>query len=50
MAPLKVTLCSSNPGKLAEVRAAFPDWQIDMLEATTYPEETVETYLDNARI
>ena len=50
MAPLRVTLCSSNPGKLAEVRDAFPDWQIDMLEATTYPEENGETYLDNARI
>jgi XTP/dITP diphosphohydrolase len=50
MAPLKVTLCSSNPGKLAEVRDAFPDWQIELLEATTYPEENGETYLDNARI
>ena len=50
MAPLEVTLCSSNPGKLAEVRDAFPDWQIEMLEATTYPEENGETYLDNARI
>ena len=50
MAPLKVTLCSSNPGKLAEVRDAFADWQIDMLEATTYPEENGETFLDNARI
>jgi XTP/dITP diphosphohydrolase len=50
MAPLKVTLCSSNPGKLTEVRDAFPDWQIELLEATTYPEENGETYLDNARI
>lgn len=50
MAPLKVTLCSSNPGKLVEVRDAFPDWEIELLEATTYPEENGETYLDNARI
>ena len=50
MAPLKVTLCSSNPGKLTEVRDAFPDWQIELLEAMTYPEENGETYLDNARI
>jgi XTP/dITP diphosphohydrolase len=50
MAPLRVTLCSSNPGKLTEVRDAFPDWQIELLEATTYPEENGETYLDNARI
>jgi XTP/dITP diphosphohydrolase len=45
-----VTLCSSNPGKLAEVRDAFPDWQVELLEATTYPDENGETYLDNARI
>jgi XTP/dITP diphosphohydrolase len=50
MAPLKVTLCSSNAGKLAEVRDAFPDWQIELLEATTYPEENGDTYLENARI
>ena len=50
MAPLKVTLCSSNPGKLLEVRDAFPDWEITLLEAMTYPEENGETYLDNARI
>ena len=45
-----MTLCSSNPGKLAEVRDAFPDWQVELLEATTYPDENGETYLDNARI
>jgi XTP/dITP diphosphohydrolase len=50
LAPLRVTLCSSNPGKLAEVVDAFPDWQIELLEATTYPEENGETYLANARI
>ncbi len=50
MAPLRVALCSSNPGKLAEVRDAFPDWQVEPLEATDYPEENGETYLDNARI
>jgi len=47
---LKVTLCSSNPSKLAEMRAAFPGWEIELLGATTYPEEDGSTYLDNARI
>lgn len=47
---MKVTLCSSNPSKLAEVRAAFPGWEIELLGATTYPEEDGSTYLDNARI
>jgi XTP/dITP diphosphohydrolase len=50
MAPLRVTLCSSNPGKLTEVRDAFPDWEIELLVASTYPEEDGETYLANARI
>jgi XTP/dITP diphosphohydrolase len=50
MAPLRVTLCSSNPGKLTEVRDAFPDWEFELLVASTYPEEDGETYLANARI
>ncbi|MBA3844345.1 MAG: non-canonical purine NTP pyrophosphatase [Actinobacteria bacterium] len=50
MAPLRVTLCSSNRGKLTEVRDTFPDWEIELLVASTYPEEDGETYLDNARI
>jgi XTP/dITP diphosphohydrolase len=50
LAPLKVTLCSSNQGKLTEVRDAFPDWEIELLVASTYPVEDGETYLDNARI
>ena len=45
MAALKVTLCSSNPSKLVEVRDAFPDWQIELLAATAYPEEDGDTYL-----
>ena len=47
---LRVTLCSSNPGKVAEVRDALPDWEIEPLEADDYPVEDGETYVENARI
>jgi XTP/dITP diphosphohydrolase len=50
LAPLKVTLCSGNEGKLIEVREALPDWEIELLEAEGYPDEDGATYLDNARI
>jgi XTP/dITP diphosphohydrolase len=46
---VKVSLCSSNPAKLAEVRELFPDWQIELFE-TEYPPEDGVTYVDNARI
>jgi XTP/dITP diphosphohydrolase len=41
-------LCSKNPGKLCELRAALPDWEIEPLDADGYPPETGETYYDNA--
>jgi XTP/dITP diphosphohydrolase len=47
---LAVSLCSANAAKLAEMRKAFPDWEIQLLAATTYPEEDGATYLENARI
>jgi XTP/dITP diphosphohydrolase len=47
---LPVSLCSANAAKLAEMRKAFPDWEIELLAATTYPEEDGATYLENARI
>jgi XTP/dITP diphosphohydrolase len=47
---LRVTLCSANPGKLAEVRQALPGWEFELLEARDYPEEDGATYVDNARI
>jgi XTP/dITP diphosphohydrolase len=50
LAPLRVTLCSGNEGKLVEVREALPGWEIELLEAEGYPEEDGATYLDNARI
>jgi len=47
---LPVMLCSANAAKLSEVRDAFPDWDVQLLAATTYPEEDGATYVDNARI
>ncbi len=42
-------LCSKNPGKLRELRAALPGWEIELLGAGEYPPETGETYYENAR-
>jgi len=42
-------LCSKNEGKLHELRAALPDWRIDLLDADVFPPEVGETYYDNAR-
>jgi XTP/dITP diphosphohydrolase len=42
-------LCSTNEGKLRELRAALPDWRIELLDADVYPLEVGETYYDNAR-
>jgi len=46
---LRARLCSQNPHKLEELRAALPGWELELLEATGYPEETGSTYLENAR-
>jgi XTP/dITP diphosphohydrolase len=44
-------LCSTNPGKLRELRAALPDWRIELLGAGAdeYPPEDGATYYANAR-
>ena len=49
MAPLRARLCSQNPHKLAELRAALPGWELELLQADGYPAETGETYAENAR-
>ena len=49
MARLVARLCSKNPGKLRELRAALPEWEIELLGADDYPPETGETYYENAR-
>ena len=45
---MKAVLASQNLHKLEELRDALPDWQIDALDADGYPEETGETYYENA--
>jgi XTP/dITP diphosphohydrolase len=42
-------LCSKNEGKLRELRAALPGWEIELLGADDYPPEQGETYYENAR-
>jgi XTP/dITP diphosphohydrolase len=42
-------LCSKNEGKLRELRAALPDWEIQPLDADAYPPENGDTYYENAR-
>lgn len=49
MAPLKATVCSGNPHKLAEFRDLFGDWDLELLEGAEFPPEDGETYVDNAR-
>jgi XTP/dITP diphosphohydrolase len=42
-------LCSRNPHKLEELRAALPGWTIELLDADGYPLEDGDTYYANAR-
>lgn len=46
---LRAQLASANEHKLAELRSALPGWRIELLDADAFPEETGETYYDNAR-
>jgi XTP/dITP diphosphohydrolase len=48
VAPLKAVLASQNPHKLAELREGLPGWQLEALQAEEWPEETGETYAENA--
>ena len=47
---MTLVLCSQNPHKLEELRAALPEWTIELLEADDYPPEDRDTYYANARI
>jgi XTP/dITP diphosphohydrolase len=50
MAPVRARLASRNPHKLEELRAALPDWELELLEPDRpYPPEDGGTYADNAR-
>ena len=46
---MRLVLCSRNPNKLEELRAALPGWELELLAADGYPPEDGETYHANAR-
>jgi XTP/dITP diphosphohydrolase len=47
---LKAVLASQNLHKLEELRDALPGWELEALDADNWPEETGETYYENALI
>ncbi|HEY2935891.1 MAG TPA: non-canonical purine NTP pyrophosphatase [Gaiellaceae bacterium] len=46
---LTARLVSRNPNKLAELQAALPGWEIELIDADEHPAEEGETYYENAR-
>lgn len=50
MAPLRATVCSGNPHKLAEFQELFGNWDLELLDGVEFPPEDGATYVDNARI
>lgn len=44
----RVDLASSNPHKLRELRGLLPDWELEALDTTGMPEESGETFYENA--
>ena len=48
MEAVKARLASGNSHKLDELRAALPGWEIELLGRGPFPEETGETYYENA--
>jgi XTP/dITP diphosphohydrolase len=47
---MRLVLASKNRDKLAELRHALPDWEIELLDVPDEPEETGGTFVENARI
>jgi XTP/dITP diphosphohydrolase len=45
---IRATFASQNEHKLRELRALFPDWEIEPLEAGVMPEERGSTFYENA--
>jgi XTP/dITP diphosphohydrolase len=46
---VRARLASGNTHKLEELRAALPGWELELLGAGPLPEESGETYYENAR-
>ncbi len=49
MDSLTITLCSQNEHKRLELERVLEGWRIELLDADAYPEETGETFYENAR-
>lgn len=45
----RARLASTNPHKLAELRAALPGWELELAEGVDYPPEQGASYEENAR-
>ena len=45
---MRAVLASRNRHKLEELRSALAGWELDALDADDWPEETGETYYENA--
>ena len=51
MAPVaSAVLASANAHKLEELREGLQGWQLDALDSSEWPDETGQTYEENARI
>jgi XTP/dITP diphosphohydrolase len=48
MTRVRARLASGNEHKLRELRALLPEWDLDVLDADGFPEETGETFYENA--
>jgi XTP/dITP diphosphohydrolase len=50
VAPVRARLASGNTHKLEELRAALPDWELELLQTSEpFPDEVGESYYENAR-
>jgi XTP/dITP diphosphohydrolase len=47
---VRLLLNSGNANKLRELRAALPEWEIELLDTPDEPVEDGATFVDNARI
>ena len=46
---MRVLLASRNAGKLRELRALLPDWELEPVDVSSIGEEAGETFRENAR-
>ena len=46
---VSAVLASGNPHKLAELQAALPGWELELLEGVEFPPEEGSTFEENAR-